>query len=75
MLSITKFSEDAIVPTRANPCAAGLDVYSSHDAWVFPGKVAKIGTGIGIELLPHHCGYIINRSGQGTEGLVAISGM
>jgi dUTP pyrophosphatase len=68
ILNFSRVHPDVILPTRANPSDAGLDLYycpvDNDGVMLKPGQTALFGTGIRIEI-PH--GYyfeIKNRSGN-----------
>ena len=68
ILNFSRVHSDVILPTRANPSDAGLDLYycpvDNDGVMLKPGQTALFGTGIRIEI-PH--GYyfeIKNRSGN-----------
>jgi dUTP pyrophosphatase len=74
MISVMKFSQNAIAPTKANGLAGGLDLYSADDVTILPGKISKIRTGVGISLAPGHCGQVMGRSGVALSGLLTVPG-
>merc|ERR1711860_233300 len=51
---VKKLHPEAIIPQRATPGAAGLDVYAMIDLKIPVGEIGKIPTGISIEL-PEKC--------------------
>ena len=55
--------KDAIIPKQASEKAAGYDLYSVQDCIIQPNCVARINTGIKIQLPPHTYGRIASRSG------------
>lgn len=64
--------EGAILPTRAHPTDAGLDLYSREDAIIHPNVRAVFDTGVHIEIPAGYCGYIKSRSGlMCKKGLIA----
>ncbi len=71
-IGIAKLKENAILPTRGSKSAAGYDLYACLDADVTieAGKVAKIGTGLSVEVPEGYFGGIFARSGLAVkEGL------
>ena len=71
-IGIAKLNENAILPTRGSKSAAGYDLYACLDADVTieAGKVAKIGTGLSVEVPEGYFGGIFARSGLAVkEGL------
>ena len=68
-LKIKMLDPNAILPTRGSEKAAGWDLYANLDAPVViaPGRVAKISSGIAIELPEGTFGGIFARSGLSTK--------
>lgn len=62
-LKIQKITEDAILPSYANPGDAGLDLFSTDNVILAPGDRALIHTGIKIELPENTEAQIRPRSG------------
>ena len=54
---------DAIVPKQASTKAAGYDLYSVQTTTIQPNCVARINTGVRIQLPPYTYGRIASRSG------------
>ena len=63
MLSVTKLSEEAFLPTYGSEYAAGLDLYSTKDVLVLPGERVLVPLDIAIELPKNTYGHILPRSG------------
>jgi dUTP pyrophosphatase len=53
----------AILPTRAHPQDAGLDLYSREEQIILPGESAVFDTGVHIELPPGTFGQLLSKSG------------
>lgn len=78
--------EGAIMPTRAHPTDAGLDLYSREDKYIYPSlwangrdEPAPLGaefdTGVHIELPPGYYGKIESKSGLNVKnGVVSCGG-
>ena len=68
-LKIKMLDPNAILPTKGSEKAAGWDLYANLDAPVViaPGRVAKISSGIAIELPEGTFGGIFARSGLSTK--------
>lgn len=62
-LEIARLKDAAIMPTRATPDAAGMDLFAAETITLEPGQRRLIGTGIAIELAPWHVGLVCPRSG------------
>lgn len=58
-----KLDTGAILPTRAHPTDAGLDLYSTRDYLIKSGRAIVVDTGIHIKLPRGHYGEIRSRSG------------
>jgi len=62
----------AVVPTRAYPDDAGLDLYSVEEGILAPGHRASVGTGICLEI-PFGCaGLVLPRSGLAERHGIAL---
>jgi dUTP pyrophosphatase len=62
-LPITKLQDGAILPTRAHPGDAGLDLYACEAAHIGPGERWSIGTGVAVEIPDGYAGLVLPRSG------------
>ena len=71
-LPIQKLSDNAVIPTRAHPGDAGLDLYSTESAHLGPGERWSVGTGIAIEIPEGHAGLVLPRSGLAREHGIAL---
>ncbi|MBP5462740.1 MAG: dUTP diphosphatase [Lachnospiraceae bacterium] len=67
VVNYVKLTEAAHEPTRGSLYAAGLDLYASEVASIYPGETAKVHTGIAIELPAETFGAIYARSGIATK--------
>ena len=66
--------KDAIIPKQASEKAAGYDLYSVQYSIIQPNCVARINTGIRIQLSPHTYGQIASRSGLVVNQSLTIEG-
>lgn len=66
-MNVQLLKENAKLPTRGSDEAAGLDLYSTESYAIKPGEVAKVSTGIAIELPINTFGGIYPRSGLATK--------
>src|SRR3954453_19517669 len=64
--------EGAVLPTRAHPGDAGLDLYASEAAHLGPGERWSVGTGIAVEIPEGHAGLVLPRSGLAREHGIAL---
>src|ERR1700741_19037 len=66
-LRVTRLTDNAVVPTRAHPGDAGLDLYSTEIAHLGPGERWSVGTGIALQIPEGHAGLVLPRSGLARE--------
>jgi dUTP pyrophosphatase len=71
-LRVIKLKDNAVIPTRAHPGDAGLDLYSTEDAHLGPGERWSVGTGIALEIPEGHAGLVLPRSGLAREHGIAL---
>jgi dUTP pyrophosphatase len=71
-LKVTKLHVSAVLPSRAHPGDAGLDLHSIEEAHVGPGERWSVGTGIAIEIPAGHAGLVLPRSGLAREHGIAL---
>ena len=62
-LNIQRLHPDAILPTRAHPDDAGLDLYAAEQIGIPVLGRNLVSTGIAVAIPPGHVGYITPRSG------------
>lgn len=73
-LEIARLKDAAILPTRATPDAAGLDLYAAETVTLDPGQRRLIGTGIAVALQPWYVGLVCPRSGMALrEGVTVLN--
>ena len=71
-LRVTRLKDNAVIPTRAHPGDAGLDLYSTEIAHLGPGERWSVGTGIALEIPEGHAGLVLPRSGLAREHGIAL---
>ena len=71
-LRVVRLDPRAILPTRAHPGDAGLDLYAVEPATLQPGERTAIGTGIAVEIPEGHAGLVLPRSGLAREHGIAL---
>jgi dUTP pyrophosphatase len=71
-LHIRRLDERALLPTRAYPGDAGLDLYAVDEATLSPGERASIGTGIAVEIPDGEAGLVLARSGLAARHGIAL---
>src|SRR5438105_13245377 len=62
-LPVRRLREDAILPERAYPGDAGLDLASCERHELGPGQRAVVGTGLAVAIPEGHAGFVQPRSG------------
>jgi dUTP pyrophosphatase len=62
-LAIRRLREDAVVPDRAYPGDAGLDLAACDRFELGPGERAVVGTGLAVAIPDGHAGFVQPRSG------------
>ena len=58
-----KLSRNAIMPTRAHPWDAGLDLYARYDGFIRCNSHRTFDTGVHVEIPEVYVGYIKSKSG------------
>jgi dUTP pyrophosphatase len=71
-LKVRRLDARALLPTRAYPGDAGLDLYALEERELGPGERASIGTGISIQIPPGQAGLVLPRSGLAASHGIAI---
>jgi dUTP pyrophosphatase len=71
-LHVRRLDDRALLPTRAYPGDAGLDLYALEEATLMAGERASIGTGIAIEIPEGHAGLVLPRSGLAARHGIAL---
>jgi dUTP pyrophosphatase len=69
---VTRLREDAVLPSRAYPGDAGLDLVSCERHEIGPGQRAMVGTGIAVAIPDGHAGWVTPRSGLATRHGITI---
>ncbi len=62
-LRVRRLDPRAVLPARAHPGDAGLDLRALEPVSLAPGARARVPTGLAIELAPGHAGLVLPRSG------------
>ncbi|NNN04683.1 MAG: dUTP diphosphatase [Elusimicrobia bacterium] len=65
----------AVLPTRAHPDDAGLDLYGLEDATLDPGAGALLRTGVAVAVPAGHVGLVCDRSSLARRGLKTAGGV
>ena len=75
-LNVTRLIPSAILPTRSTPGSAGLDLFSTDNYVIMPGRRVVVSTGISVRLPPGTYGRIAPRSGLAVKhGLDTLAGV
>jgi dUTP pyrophosphatase len=69
---ITRLRDDAVLPSRAYPGDAGLDLVACERHELGPGERALVGTGIAVAIPEGHAGLVTPRSGLAAKNGVTI---
>jgi len=72
-LSIAKLKDEAVLPTRAHPGDAGLDLYACESAHIGPGERWSVGTGVAVEIPEGHAGLVLPRSGLARDHGIGLA--
>jgi dUTP pyrophosphatase len=71
-LRVLRLEDRAVLPTRAYPGDAGLDLRALDDCLLGPGERAGVRTGIAVELPEGHAGLVLPRSGLAARHGIAL---
>jgi dUTP pyrophosphatase len=72
-LPVRRLRPDAIVPARAHPGDAGLDLVAVEECELPPGGRAAVPTGIAVAIPPGHAGLVVPRSGLARRHGVTVA--
>jgi dUTP pyrophosphatase len=71
-LRVRRLDERAVLPQRAYPGDAGLDLHALDDAVLEPGERCTIRTGIAVEIPDGQAGLVLPRSGLAARHGLAL---
>lgn len=71
-LRVRRLDPGAVLPTRAYPGDAGLDLYALEAVQLDPGERASIRTGIAVEIPKGQAGMVLPRSGLAARNGIAL---
>jgi dUTP pyrophosphatase len=71
-IPFTRLRDDAVLPTRAYPGDAGLDLVACERHQLGPGERTLVGTGIAVAIPEGHAGLVSPRSGLAAEHGITI---
>lgn len=72
-LPVRRLRPDAVVPARAHPGDAGLDLVAVEECELPPGGRAAVPTGIAVAIPPGHAGLVVPRSGLARRHGVTVA--
>ena len=75
VLPLKRLDDAAVLPTRAHPDDAGLDLYGLEDATLAPGEGALLRTGVAVAVPAGHVGLVCDRSSLARRGLKTAGGV
>jgi dUTP pyrophosphatase len=71
-LAVRRLREEAVLPERAYPGDAGLDLVACERLVIEPGERAVVGTGIAVAIPEGHAGLVVPRSGLAARHGIGI---
>jgi len=71
-LRVRRLDPRAMLPSRAYPDDAGLDLYALEAVELWPGERASVGTGIAVEIPAGQAGLVLPRSGLAARHGIAL---
>ncbi len=71
-LRFQRLSDEAVIPSRAHPGDAGLDLHAAEAAHIGPGERWSVGTGVAVEIPDGHAGLVLPRSGLAREHGISL---
>jgi dUTP pyrophosphatase len=75
LLPVLRVSPEAILPTRAHPDDAGLDLYNLEDFSLAPGEGKMVKTGVAMAIPTGFVGLVADRSSLAKRGLKTAGGV
>jgi len=71
-VAIQRLREDAVVPARAYPGDAGLDLAACERLELGPGERAVVGTGLAVAIPEGYAGFVQPRSGLASRHGISV---
>jgi dUTP pyrophosphatase len=71
-VQVTRLRDDAVLPGRAYPGDAGLDLVACEQCELAPGQRALVATGIAVAIPEGYAGFVQPRSGLATKHGITI---
>lgn len=76
MLPVQRINPEAVIPTRATPGSAGMDLYAIDDVVIQPGDIKLLKLGIKVAIPEGYYGRIAPRSGLAVKyGIDVLAGV
>jgi dUTP pyrophosphatase len=72
-LNVKRVAEGAILPQRAHPQDAGLDLFALEPAELAAGGRASVRTGLALEIPAGHAGLVLPRSGLAAKHGITVA--
>jgi dUTP pyrophosphatase len=72
VLKVRRLDPRAVLPTRAHPGDAGLDLHALEPAELAPGQRASLRTGIAVAIPEGYAGLVLPRSGLAARHGIAL---
>jgi dUTP pyrophosphatase len=71
-LAVQRLRQEAVVPERAYPGDAGLDLAACEQVELAPGERASVGTGLAVAIPEGYAGFVQPRSGLADRHGISI---
>jgi dUTP pyrophosphatase len=71
-LPVQRLHAEAVLPARAYPGDAGLDIAACERVELAPGERAVVGTGLAVAIPEGHAGFVQPRSGLAARHGIAV---
>jgi dUTP diphosphatase len=71
-LPLLRLNDEAVLPARAYPGDAGLDLTAAERVELAPGARAVVGTGLAVAIPDGHAGFVQPRSGLAAKHGIAV---
>jgi dUTP pyrophosphatase len=71
-IKVVRLDPRAVLPTRAYPGDAGLDLYALDPVTLDAGERASVRTGVAVEIPEGHAGLVMPRSGLASRHGIAL---
>lgn len=72
---VKKIAPTAVLPAKANPSDAGIDIFTNESYTLAPGERHMFSTGICVEFPEGYVALLWDRSGLGSKGVHRLAGV